>query len=256
MPMPISLWIDTDNALGAAHGDVDDGLALAAVLSMARRRGVHLAGISVVDGNTDARTAARCTRALLDVAGINVPIVAMEAAAAIIAQLPGDTSLLALGPLTNIAAALRLNPQCCIDRDLRMVGAVRHAWRHPALALSDLNQRTDRQAARFTRSARWRQLRVLPLDVIRQLRIDRAALEQLRSAGKLGAYLSQHCERWLARAAWRYPLLRSFPAWDLVAALDALELLQHPQFDVAGGMLTDFDAAHALRTFHDLIREP
>jgi inosine-uridine nucleoside N-ribohydrolase len=248
-----SIWIDTDNALGADRGDVDDGLALAAVLSVARRHDVHLAGISVVDGNTDATTAGRCTRALLEVAELDVPVIGMGQAAAAIAGLPSGTSLLSLGPLTNIAAALRLNPDCSAILDLRMVAAVRHAWRHPILVASDLNQRTDPSAASTIRRAHWHQLRIMPLDVIRRLRIDRAALEHLAGAGRMGAYLRTHCERWLARAAWRYPLLRSFPAWDLVAALDALDLLQEPQFDSATSMLTDFNAASALQTFHDLI---
>ena len=249
-----SLWIDTDNALGSARGDVDDGLALAAVLCMARCARVSIAGISVVDGNTDARTAAHCTRALVEAAGMAVPVLEMDAAAAAIARLPSGTSLLSLGPLTNIAAALRLNPECGIGIELRMVAAVRHPWRHPILVLSDLNQRTDPPAAAIARGARWRELRILPLDVIRRLRIDRAALDALREAGRLGAYLSRHCERWLARAAWRYPWRRSFPAWDLVAALDALALLRDVQFDASTHMLTTFDAAHALTTFHELIR--
>ncbi len=252
--MPLtSIWIDTDNALGADRGDVDDGLALAAVLSMARRHDVHLAGISVVDGNTDAATAGRCTRALLEVAELEVPVIGMDQAASAIAGLPSGTSLLSLGPLTNIAAALRLKPGCSTVLDLRMVAAVRHTWRHPVLVLSDLNQRTDPSAASVVRRAPWHQLRIMPLDVIRRLRIDRAALDHMAAAGQLGAYLRKHCERWLSRAAWRYPLLRSFPAWDLVAALDALGLLQQVQFDAATSMLTDFDAAGALLSFHDLI---
>jgi purine nucleosidase len=248
-----SIWIDTDNALGSSHGDVDDGLALAAVLSMARQQRVHLAGISVVHGNTDAITAARCTRDLLEIAEMDVPVIAMSQAAAAIAELPEGTSLLSLGPLTNIAAALQLNPGCSRFLELRMVAAVRQAWRHPLLALSDLNQRTDPGAAGITRRSGWRELRIMPLDVIRQLRIDRLALDRFAAASPLGTYLRIHCERWLARAAWRYPLRRSFPAWDVVAALDALGLLLQPRFDTATRMLTDFDAASALRTLHDLI---
>jgi len=249
----ISVWIDTDNALGAERGDVDDGLALAALLCVARQRGVHIAGISVVDGNTDAATAHRCTRELVAKAEFEVPVVEMRGAAAAIAALPPGSSLLSLGPLTNIAAALRLQPQCSQHLELRMVGAVRRGWRYPMLMLSDLNQRTDPPAAQFARSARWRALRILPLDVIRALRIDRAALDRMAEAGPLGSYLRTHCERWLARAAWRYPRLRSFPAWDLVAALDALGLLSSTQFDTARCMLVEFDASHALETFHSLL---
>ena len=252
--MPLtSLWIDTDNALGAERGDVDDGLALAAVLSMVRQRRVHLAGISVVDGNTDAVTAARCTRALLQVAGVDLPVTEMPQAAAAIASLPPGTSLLSLGPLTNIAAALQLNAACSSGLELRMVADVRHAWRHPILVLSDLNQRTDPPAARITRRSPWRDLRIMPLDVIRRLRIDRQALDRMAAASPLGRYLRTHCERWLARAAWRYPLLRSFPAWDVVAALDALALLQQAQFAADTHMLSDFDAAGAQHTLLDLI---
>lgn len=251
--MPASLWIDTDNALGAPRGDVDDGLALAAVLRAARQGRVHIAGISVVHGNTDAVTAAHCTRALVAAADLQVPVLDMEHAAAAIAHLPAGTSLLSLGPLTNIAAAMRMNRDCSARLDLRMVADVREAWRHPILVLSDLNQRTDPPAARNVRAARWRTLRILPLDVIRDLRIDRAALDRLAAGSGLGQYLSTHCERWLARAAWRYPIRRAFPAWDLVAALDALGLLPQPQFDPATRMLTSFDVAGALRIFHELI---
>src|SRR5262245_17106522 len=126
-----SLWIDTDNALGADSGDVDDGLALAALLRAAHRGDVSIAGISVVDGNTDAATAARCTRALVDRADITVPVIEAAEAPAAIAALPPGTSLLSLGPLTNICAALRLNPRCSQHLELRMVGAVRAGWRYP-----------------------------------------------------------------------------------------------------------------------------
>jgi inosine-uridine nucleoside N-ribohydrolase len=248
-----SIWIDTDNALGADRGDVDDGLALAALLCVARRGGTSIAGISVVDGNTDAATAVRCTRALVRVAEMDVPVVEATRAAACIAALPAGTSLLSLGPLTNIAAALRLNPRCSKHLELRMVGAVRRGWRYPMLMLSDLNQRTDRPAAHHARGSEWQALRIMPLDVIRALRIDRASLDRMAGSGALGNYLCTHSERWLVRAGWRYPRLKSFPAWDLVAALDALDLLRGVQFDTTTCMLSAFDAAQALATFHSLL---
>src|SRR5262245_23668939 len=127
----LSLWVDTDNALGADSGDVDDGLALAALLCAARQGAVQIAGISVVDGNTDALTAARCTRALVALSGLAVPVFDMCDAPAAIAALPPDTSLLSLGPLTNIASAFELAPRCAEHLELRMVGAVRRGWRHP-----------------------------------------------------------------------------------------------------------------------------
>src|SRR5688500_19462844 len=55
------LWIDTDNALGADRGNVDDGLAIAALLGSRAR----VIGISCVAGNTDAASVVAATRALL-----------------------------------------------------------------------------------------------------------------------------------------------------------------------------------------------
>src|SRR6476659_3064386 len=55
------VWVDTDVALGARWGDVDDGFALAALL---RCPSVEILGISTVFGNTTPEVAARCAREL------------------------------------------------------------------------------------------------------------------------------------------------------------------------------------------------
>src|SRR5216683_5047308 len=116
------IWIDTDIALGADRGDIDDGLALAAIAAAARRGAARLLGVSAVAGNTDAATALRCARALLRVAGLeSVPLIDAAAAPAHLAALAAGTSLLALGPLTNVARALQLNPNCSKHLELRVV---------------------------------------------------------------------------------------------------------------------------------------
>lgn len=219
------IWVDTDIALGAASGDVDDGLALATVAAAARCGAVELLGVSAAAGNTDANTAARCATDLLRAAHCeSVPVVPSQRAAEAIAGLPAGTSLLAQGPLTHVAQALRLNPE--VSRcALRAVLTVRRPLTCPLLLLSDLNRRTDPQAARFVLRQPWRELRIFPLDVVRTLRIGRTELERIGATGPLGTYLTEHSDRWLRRTRWRYPLLRSFPAWDLVAALDAIDSL-------------------------------
>ncbi len=116
--MPRAIWVDTDIALGARSGDVDDAFALAAVV---RSPALRLVGVSSVFGNTSSATAARCAERLLAVAGSNVPVVegaaragGSSAAAEAIARLPAGTWLLALGPLTNVAAALARRTTCKI----------------------------------------------------------------------------------------------------------------------------------------------
>ncbi len=51
-------WIDTDNALGSPHGDVDDAFALAALLTA----GAPVAALSSVAGNTSEPRAFANTR--------------------------------------------------------------------------------------------------------------------------------------------------------------------------------------------------
>jgi inosine-uridine nucleoside N-ribohydrolase len=254
-PVIPTIWIDTDIALGAARGDVDDGFALAAVAAAARRGKANLLGVSVVSGNTDAVTALRCARACLAAANAeSVPVVGPVEAAARLTTLPPGTSLLALGPLTNVASALRRNPGVANDVSLSVVMRVREPWRAPALWLSDLNRKSDPAAADVACAGHWRELRIMPLDVIRRLRLDAKRLRQVAACGPCGAYLREHSLRWLERAHWRYPLRRSFPVWDLVPVLDALQLLHQSSFDRRSRMLTTFDVDAAFDSLLELLK--
>jgi inosine-uridine nucleoside N-ribohydrolase len=110
------IWIDTDVALGGECGDVDDGYALAALFAASRRGDPALAGVSTVFGNTSARLSEGFARQIAELSGISLPVVRgaerpgeTEVAAERIASLETNTELLALGPLTNVAAACRLD---------------------------------------------------------------------------------------------------------------------------------------------------
>lgn len=234
------VWVDTDLALGAARGDVDDGFALAWLLSRGRLR---VEGISVVSGNTDAPTALRCATALLAVAGQTPPLRAAEAAAEALAGLPGGVDLLAIGPLSNLAAAQRRAPQTRWRRVV-VVGGLSRRWPRPWLAASDLNRGRDPQAWAEVLGAQS-VLRV-PLDQARRLRADAALLDRLAAAPGLGRYLAAHSRRWLRSAPWRHAA-RSFPLWDLVAALLVAEAL--PGAVCADGVLVDYDPAAARERF-------
>src|SRR5262249_57733368 len=66
------IWVDTDIALGAPEGDVDDGFALAAI-AVAHRKGlIELLGVSTVFGNTTAARSQGCAREMLRRAGVDV----------------------------------------------------------------------------------------------------------------------------------------------------------------------------------------
>lgn len=239
------IWVDTDVALGAARGDVDDGFALAAVARAAPER---LLGVSAVSGNTDADTARRCADRLLGLLGAGDACVSETDAPRALAALPACTSVVAIGPPANLVRAAQLDPDFPSRVSVRVVGRVQRPLRHPLLPLFDLNFRGAR-ARPFWRLS-FRERRVFPLDVVYGLRFGAADLDRLAVSGPVGEHLARHSRRWLARAPLRY-LRASFPAWDLVAALDAVGRLPAAAFE--GGRLAAFDAATAKRTFFELV---
>lgn len=227
-----SFWIDTDVALGASHGDVDDGFALAAVLGAARRGDVSIAGISTVFGNISAWTAEECARRLCLAAGLTIPVVrgagapreTTEAAQSIAALEEG--SILALGPLTNVAAACRRDPELPARATLAVVGGnLSSRGPLPPLWPHEFNLTRDPAAAREVFSQPWRSQILYPLDVVSRLRVGRERLAEIAAVSPLGDLLARGSRRWLARSRWLHPR-RGFPVWDLPAALDALGVLE------------------------------
>ncbi|MEM9407315.1 MAG: nucleoside hydrolase [Acidobacteriota bacterium] len=244
------LWVDTDIALGAARGDVDDGLALAAIACAHLAGDVELLGVSATFGNTDAATAERCARDLLDAAGLaETQVVGAREAPAALASLEEGAQIVALGPLANVAAALDVDSELPARTSLSVVATV--LGRNPLLASYCLNFRKDPEAARRAMRAGFSPRRVFPLDTVRRLRVGRSQLEELAAVGPLGERLAVGSRRWLRSAPWRY-LSFSFPAWDLVAALAAVDRLPDARFDEEQ-RLVDFDVERAWQEFVALV---
>ncbi|MBI5515815.1 MAG: nucleoside hydrolase [Deltaproteobacteria bacterium] len=230
---PQALWVDTDLALGAPRGDVDDGWALLAALLAHRAGRVKLLGVSAVHGNTSATTALACAKKLLGALGLDreVPLYPGASgpglhspAAAALAAAPEGTRVLALGPLTNVARALALDPRLAGRVRVSMVGGNLRSWgRWAPWWPFEFNLALDAPAAREVFQApveRW----LYPLDVTAGLRVGVPALLRVARTGALGRRLVAGSLRWLAYAPLRYRSL-SFPVWDLVPALDALGCL-------------------------------
>jgi inosine-uridine nucleoside N-ribohydrolase len=215
------LFVDSDNALGSPSGDIDDGIALAALL----RSGVAVEALASVFGNTSAALAQRNTDALARLCGYTRPCLAgaagptapLSEAARCLADGADGRTVLALGPLTNVAQALRLDPG--LGKRLRELvclgsnGTSQGRW--PPLWPFEYNFTKDRAATRrvFESEA---PLTVVPLDQARRLRLRFAALEPIE--GELGRYLRLHARRWFQRARW-LKLQSTVPVWDLVAVM-------------------------------------
>jgi inosine-uridine nucleoside N-ribohydrolase len=255
------IWIDTDIALGSSGGDVDDGFALAAVLAAARNKSnaIEIAGISVVSGNTDSETALLCVKRLLALFPNQtaIKLIPQCDAAASIATLNTDISILALGPLTNIANAYDINPKIAQTTRLYWVGGVanRLSLRR---RLSNLNVKRDKAAANLV-LCRWQSIYQFPLDMVDRLGAGSGELIALENCSEVGAYLAHQSQRWLRTSWFRHGKAR-FPIWDLVAALSAIGYLPNARFDERQRLI-DFDHQNAWSNFlkivaDDLVRQP
>lgn len=253
------LLIDSDNAMGSGMGDVDDGLAVAALL----RSGVPVAGLASVGGNTSEAKADRNNRALGKLCGFAGPYLRADR----IDRFPIEdpVRIVALGPLTNVAALLgrRISEVILVGSNTSSPGRFPPWWPH------EFNLTHDRPAARAVFNSSI-PLTIVPLDVAREMRVGKRELKELR--GELGEYLCRQSARWLRRSR----LLRwssTFPVYDLPAALYAIDpsLVEveettarvHRNLWIEFGkggrpvrLVRGFDARALWRTFTDLVSEP
>ncbi len=210
------LLIDSDNAMGSAMGDVDDGLAVAALL----RSGVPVAGLASVGGNTSEAKADRNNRTLGKLCGFAGPYFRGIQAGDVQdridrVRLKDPLRIVALGPLTNVAALLgrSISEVILVGSNTSSPGRFPPWWPH------EFNLTHDRPAARAVFSSSI-PLTIVPLDVARAMQVGKRELRELR--GALGEYLCRQSARWLTRSR----LLRgssTFPVYDLPAALYAID---------------------------------
>ena len=251
---PVPVIVDCDNALGVPGCDVDDGLALLFLLAQPQ---VLLRGVTTCFGNAPLPLVLRATRRLLQGRGVDVlagasgPRAPASEAARFLVEAtrrePGRLTILALGPLTNLAAAVQLDPgfpgRCaaviCLGGTLGP--APRLGWRR----LRELNFATDPEAAAMLLARRDVAVKVVPTTSCLELRIG------AEDVGGLDGPLHRPLRHWLACMRLGRGL-GQFVAWDLVAAL----ALTHPHLmrsaraamatDAKGVLTAEAGGRHAL----------
>ncbi|MGO1855284.1 MAG: nucleoside hydrolase, partial [Microbacteriaceae bacterium] len=229
--------LDTDMAMGVAGSEIDDGFALALIASDDT---FALELVTTVNGNIDVETGTYLTGELLRRLGIeNVPYVrgagaplaepdraksstdhiraafghhepspgyaAAEIARRVV-EAPGEITIIAIGPLTNIAAAINLDPRVATHvKEVVIMGGV---FTHSTNRLSmpgEFNFWVDALAARaVVRSGA--PIRLIGLDVTERVRLTRDHAAQMAASGRsFGAFAGEATVAWIDANAKRHP---------------------------------------------------
>ncbi|MDF0750733.1 nucleoside hydrolase [Marinobacter sp. 71-i] len=254
---PHRIWVDADPACGKGpRVDPDDCIALWYLM---RETDVAIAGVSTVFGNASLDVTDAITRDLVpklqrrqdDVPvyrGADAPLPEMhdrgtEAEHALIDALATDElTIVALGPLTNIAAALQARPDLRdrIQKIIAVMGRRPGHIFHPAEGsgegtllghgpvFRDFNVAQDPDALRVILDLDI-PLVLLPYEAAREVEIDEHALASIASNGDGGRWVAQRAQSWLRY--WKTDIGRNgFYPFDLMAAMFVAE---PTQFDCA-----------------------
>jgi purine nucleosidase len=195
--------LDTDLAMGAPGADIDDGFALALALA---DPGIVVDLVTTVGGNSDVVTSTRLTHDLLRLLGReDVRVVqgapaestaAEEIARRVLAE-PGELTVVAIGPLTNVARALALDPGVAGSvREVVAMGGVYLEQTNVAAMPGEYNFWCDPDAAQAVMESGVA-LRLVGLDVTRRVRLTRADATAISALGAFGRVAGEATHGWI-----------------------------------------------------------
>jgi inosine-uridine nucleoside N-ribohydrolase len=222
------LLIDTDPATGVPNRDVDDGLALLVLLASPE---VEVEGVTVTFGNVPVDRAFAIAQELLGLAGVTVPLhkgagsrkelgrpsEAVDFLIETVRKSPGEISLLALGPLTNIATAMALDPEFAPKlRELVVMGG--SLCFKPFSFFGELNFHLDGRAAAAVLEAPV-PTTLITMDVCSQAVFREAELRRVMDHDSpVARQLTKAIGPWLALNRRVFFKAKGFFPWDVVAA--------------------------------------
>lgn len=222
------VYVDTDVSLGTPGAEIDDGAALIFLL---RQKEVRVVGAGSVFGNDPIKdTSLNLDRLLTWLAGAHIPqglgaerpliadthwfdtwqsgygdtlaweprpaaILAANLMIDAIRSNPGQVVILSLGPMTNLALAVRLAPDIIpLARQVVVMGGSFNV-RNP---MPEFNARCDPEAAQIVLNAGWN-VHVLGLDVTRRVHFSRADFASLPDGHPAVELLRTQAPGWIDR---------------------------------------------------------
>jgi inosine-uridine nucleoside N-ribohydrolase len=225
-PFPRRVWIDTDAACGhSRRTDPDDCFAIALLL---RSPEIDVVGISTVAGNASREVVDATMGALLSQHGFPVP----RTTELKVALERGPLTILALGPLTNIATVLSERPDLAkhVARLIAVMARRPGHIFHPAEGAGggmlfghgpvfrDFNFALDPDAAAQVLAMKL-PMSFIPYDAARGIELTAADLDRMETSLR---WIVQRSRDWLDY--WRSDIGRAgFYPFDLLAAAYVVE---------------------------------
>jgi purine nucleosidase len=221
--------LDTDMAMGAPGSDIDDGFAFA--LAQADPD-IRIELLTTVNGNTDVESATLLSLNLAERLGCTeIPVVrgaaapllypnrargasaelratyggrsaapghAAEEIVKLVMANPGEITIVAIGPLTNIAAALSLEPLLATTaREIVIMGGIFLGQTLKATMPGEFNVWCDPEAA-YAVLHSGAKLRWVGLDVTMQVRVTREhATQMAASASAFSSFAGEFTTAWI-----------------------------------------------------------
>lgn len=165
-------------------------------------------------------------------AGATAGMAAVEIVRRVMAS-PGEITIVAIGPLTNVAIALALEPALARNvREIVIMGGVFLGHTQQSAMPGEFNVWVDPEAAHAVLHS-GAPLRWVGLDVTLQVRLTRAHAEQMsRDSSRFGSFAGEFTAQWIDRQRERHPgtandaLADSCPMHDPLA----VAVVTHPEF--------------------------
>jgi len=220
--------VDTDPNMWVPRRDIDDALALLFLMASPE---VEMEGITVNFGNVSAPVGYAAARELLDRVDSSVPLFmgaeskqdlgkkseAVEFLIQKIKDAPGEITLLALAPLTNVASAMLLDHT--FAQNLGGLIVMGGAFRFPFFSFfGEFNFHCDGRAASTVLSASVSKT-MITMDLCSQAVFTQEHLHLLKeSDDEMARYILRFVEPWLSLNRKIFFRKKGFFPWDVVAA--------------------------------------